>query len=224
MVRKISGREILSDLRSGMSDEELAGKYGLSSSELKKVFKQVDRERAARAKAIAEDLKDGLSEADVREKYNLTGGSFQKIVETLLAAGLLTGTDLLARSAISQEVVVLDLRKGPRYQPSSSISVCEGGATQNRFALQDISEHGFAAKGLESRTGEILNIVVLGDEFGEVVPFEFQAECRWSKRGSLSGNDVVSGFEIRAISAENQVLLRKFIAEYTGKLANNNNG
>jgi uncharacterized protein (DUF433 family) len=221
VVRKISGREILTDLRSGMGDDDLARKYGLSASELKKVFKQVDRERAARAKAIAEDLKDGLSEAEVREKYNLTGGSFQKILETLLAEGLLTGTDLLARSAISQEVVVLDLRKGPRYQPSSSISVCEGGATQNRFALHDISEYGFAAKGIESRPGEILNIVVLGDEFGEVVPFEFQAECRWSKRGP-AGNDIVSGFEIRAISTENQVLLRKFIAEYTGEPGNNN--
>ncbi len=217
MVRKISGREILSDLRSGMSDQELAGKYGLTASELKRVFKQVDRERTARARSIAEDLKDGLSEAEVRNKYNLTGGSFRKIVETLLAEGLLTGTDLLARSAISQEVVVLDLRKGPRYQPSSSVSVCEGGSTRNRFALHDISEHGFSARGIESRTGEILNIVVLGDEFGEIVPFEFQAECRWSKR-DLSGNDLVSGFEIRAISPENLVILRKFLADYTGRM------
>lgn len=215
MARKISGREILADLKSAMSEAELTKKYGLSSSELKKVIKQVDRERTARARAIAEDLKIGFTETEVRSKYQLSSESFQRIVENLLAVGLLTGTDLQARSAISQEVVVLDLRRGPRYQPSSSVSVCEGGSTRNRFSLHDISEHGFSASGLESRTGEIVNIVVLGDEFGEVIPFEFQAECRWSKKGS-SDNETISGFEITSISQENLVLLQNFIKNHAG--------
>lgn len=217
VARKISGKELLADLRSAMSEADLARKYGLSAVELKKVFKQIDRERSARASAIAEDLKRGLLEAEVRRKYNLSQESYQKIVETLLARGHVTGTDIQARSAISQEVVILDLRRGPRYQPSSQVTVCEGGgSSRSRFALQDISEHGFAARGMETRTGEILNIVILGDDFGEVVPFEFQAECRWSKM-SVSESDLVSGFEITTITSENLELLRNFIRNYTSR-------
>lgn len=216
MARRISVREILADLRSGMNEAALAKKYGLSASELKQVFKRLHKERAARAQAIADDLKTGLSESEVRGKYRLSGESLQRIIETLLAEGLVTGNDLHARSAISQDVVILDLRRRPRFQPSSEVAVCEGGFTGHKFSLNDISEHGFSAKGIECRTGETLSIVVLGDEFGEIIPFEFQAECRWAKKDTVGGN-LISGFEIRHISPANRDLLRDFIKNFTSR-------
>jgi uncharacterized protein (DUF433 family) len=214
LARKINAREIVADLRSGMDESELIRKYNLSPSAFKSVLQQVDQERRIRARAIAEDLKQGLSEIEVMKKHQLTGDAFQRIIEVLLEEKFITRSDMEERTKVSQELVIMDLRKGPRYHPKLSVLVCDRRYTLERYELQDISEYGLAIKGMESGVGEVTNITVLGDEFGQVVPFEFQAQCRWTKR-DVFDNRSISGFEITSISVENLGLLCKFIAKYT---------
>jgi len=51
-------------------------------------------------------------------------------------------------------------------------------------------------------------LVVLGDDYGAVEPFEFEAQCRWVKG---EGRDCVAGFEILKISEEGLQELRKLM-------------
>lgn len=196
-----------------MGKYELMSKYNLSDGTFKSVLYQVDRERRARALALAEDLRKGLSEIEIVTKYQIPGGAFQRIVKVLLEERLVTRTDIESRTHVPHEQSDTDLRKGTRYAPKLPVFVYGRRHTLDRYALKDISEYGFAIKGMKSEVGEVTDIKVLGDEHGQVVPFECRAECRWTKKDLPDGHPT-SGFEITTISVENLGHLCKFIAKF----------
>ncbi len=57
----ISGREIVHDLRSGMTHRELVLKYGLSDAQLKKAFEIIPEQRQKVPLKIAEDVPSGVT-------------------------------------------------------------------------------------------------------------------------------------------------------------------
>ncbi len=88
-----------------------------------------------------------------------------------------------------------------------------GAFTQSR----NVSEHGLAVAGIDVQEGDTRRILVLGDDFGEVAPFEFQAVCRWTRRGA-SHEQPMAGFEITNISQKDSERLSDFIARFTCSL------
>ncbi len=197
-----------------MVDSELQEKYSLSLRELESVFRQIDHERRARARAIAADLKTGIPDAALMEKFQLSEDGFQRILEVLLAQGLITPEDLAMRRAVRHDLVILDLRIGARHHPALSVTVCDKRKPTRRYVLQDISEDGFCLRGMEVQVTEVKKIAVLGDDFGVTAPFEFEAQCRWRKSGTPS-EQPLAGFAITKISPADLSLLLDFIETFS---------
>jgi hypothetical protein len=65
-------------------------------------------------------------------------------------------------------------------------------------------------EGIESAVDSIQSFVVLGDLFGEIVPFEFEARCRWFKKDGPD-EPCAGGYEITSISERDLRELRKLI-------------
>jgi hypothetical protein len=218
MARKINAGAILADINSGMGRADLMRKYALSGLDLQKVLDQIRSEREHRARAIATDLMVGASDSVVMKRYQLSGTAFLRVRQELLERGLLTREDLKNGSSSSHDLVILDLRKEPRHLPVESVSVCDATARQdcaeNTYVVHDISEHGLSIRGINAHVGDVRRIVVLGDELGEVDPFEFQAECRWSRRGA-SDEQAAAGFKIVGIRRQDSERLVDLIERFT---------
>ena len=83
----ISGREIIHDLRSGMTRWEIMLKYGLSGEQLKKAFEIILGERRKIAEKIAGDVRSGMKGSELMEKYQLSNSGLQKVCQTAFDRG-----------------------------------------------------------------------------------------------------------------------------------------
>jgi hypothetical protein len=102
------------------------------------------------------------------------------------------------------------VRETDRYVLDFDIPVYEEGSSEIQGRVHDITEKGIGIRGLSLKVDEVKTLVVLGDAFGVVAPFELRAICRWS---GLDGNDgqYAAGFQILEISNEAMEELRKLI-------------
>jgi uncharacterized protein (DUF433 family) len=108
----IYGKEIVRDLRSGMTRQEIMRKYGLSVKQLKKAFEIILRERKKVAEAIAEDVRSGMKDSELMEKYRLSNSALQKICQTLLTEGLLEPADIQGAKAPSASGASVQKERG----------------------------------------------------------------------------------------------------------------
>ncbi len=92
--RVISGKEIVHDLRSGMTRRELMLKYGLSGAQLKRIFEIVLAQKRKLALKFSEDVRSGMTITELTEKYQLSNSGLQNICHKLLKNGLLERADI----------------------------------------------------------------------------------------------------------------------------------
>ena len=208
----ISGREIVHDLRSGMTHRKIMRKYGVSGEQLKKAFEIILLERRKIAEKIAGDVRSGMKGSELMEKYQLSDSALQKICRTLLTEGLLEPADMkgLAPPVDNGASVHHERRKVSRRSPSLRIVVSDRNNDGLSGTVKDITEKGLAVKGIEADVGELKTLAILGDDIGLVDPFELTAECRWvGSEGSEAQS--VAGFQVIAISDEDLQRLQELI-------------
>jgi Mor family transcriptional regulator len=92
--RVISGKEIVHDLRSGMTRRELMLKYGLSGAQLKKAFEIILEQRRKVAVKIAEDVRSGMTSTELIEKYQFSNSGLQDVCQKLVSEGLLERAEI----------------------------------------------------------------------------------------------------------------------------------
>ncbi len=104
-VRKVSQKQILQDIRSGMDDAAIRKKYHLSESGLKNLYHKLveaqvlgaDHKPILRRLNIAKilaDVRDGMGQADLMIKYDLSEEMLRKVSKKLLdAQGKRTASD-----------------------------------------------------------------------------------------------------------------------------------
>ena len=214
MARKIPARDIVVDLRGGMPKAELMEKYGLSPREFRRILRQVARERTVRAAAIATDLRAGLSDPELTRKYQLSEEGLAKVLKALAQDEWITQADLQRRRSPASDSVIVNVRRTTRHIPVLTIAVFDHHSPGRRCVLRDISEQGLAVVGTDVCVNQRKTFAVLGDEFGEVAPFELEAKCRWVQQ---TGPDdlPIAGFEITRISQEDLVRLRVFVERFS---------
>ncbi|HTY23175.1 MAG TPA: PilZ domain-containing protein [Desulfomonilaceae bacterium] len=200
----ISGREIIHDMRSGMTRWELMLKYGLSGEQLKKAFEIVLEERQRVAVGISGDVRSGMTGTELMEKYQLSNSGLMSVCQKLLAEGLLGPADLQGLK------LPLERRQISRRSPSLQIIVCDMSNDGSRGTIKDITEKGIAVRGIEAEIGERKTLWILGDDFGIVDPFELEAECCWVRNEGSEGQSV-AGFQVIAISGQDLQKLQEFI-------------
>ncbi|MBI5569139.1 MAG: PilZ domain-containing protein [Desulfomonile tiedjei] len=214
MARKIPARDIVIDLVGGMSKTELMDKYGLSPGQVRRILQQVARERTARAAAIATDLKAGLSDSELRDKHQLSARGLARVLKALIEGKLVTAADLDRRHAGASDSVIVNIRRDTRHAPTVTITVFDHHNPGRRCLLRDISEHGLAVVGTDVCVNQRKTFAVLGDDFGEVAPFELEAQCRWVRQPGPEDLPI-AGFEITKISQEDLIKLRLFVERFS---------
>lgn len=224
--RQVSAREVLKDVRAGMDDARLMEKYRLSSTGLQSLFQQLveagllRREgtgyalpgrRKLPAGSIIKDIRSGMSSAELMEKYNLTEKSLQRVCRELLAARALGPKELQTEISFQATMVMrTNIRELQRYQVDFDLPIYEAGSPEIQGKVRDITEKGIGLVGIESEQYETKTLVILGDYFGEISPFEFRADCRWSQRRP-PGGECFAGFRITEISNENLRELQRLL-------------
>ncbi len=208
----ISGKEIVHDLRSGMTPRKVMRKYGLSGEQLKKAIELVLRERRKIAEKIAGDVRLGMKDSELMEKYQLSNSALQKICQTLLTEGFLEPdkTKGLKPRLSYCASVSRERRRISRRSPSMQIVVCDRHNEGFRGTVKDVTEKGLAVIGLGVSVGELKTLAILGDDLGLIDPFELRAECRWVGSEGCDGLSV-AGFQVIAISDQDLQSLQRFV-------------
>lgn len=224
---KINGREAVRDILSGMDDTALMEKYSLSSKGLETLVNrlvdfgmlrksdsdvgQPQARRKISAREIVADIASGMSESDLMVKYGLSQNRLQRVCKKLLQARDRSRTELKEEITIDGTTMVeANVRMTQRHYPDFDLPIYEASSPEIQGRVRDITEEGVGVFGIEASVYQVKYFVVLGDPFGEVEPFEFVAECRWSR--VLDGdNGQSSGFRIVRIVDQDLRKLRKLI-------------
>jgi hypothetical protein len=214
-VRKIPAREIVQDIRAGLSVSAIMGKYHLSNRQVTDALQQIAREREYRATRIAADVISGLGADQLVAKYQFSEDGLLSVLRVLLRECYISEDDLKTRETdTSADSVIIDLRRLPRRKPATSVLVQDRSDPRSTYIIRDISEQGLALVGMEAQPNVIRRIAVLGDDFGEVTPFEFEGKCRWSCLDKATKLPA-AGFMIAHISPRDLHMLRDFMGRFT---------
>ena len=110
-------REFVADLQSGLPDEALRSKYGLSERKYyaykaialdiiaKKIASRVSQGRRISARQILTDLRSGLNDEELMAKYDLVPRQLQSVFRQLISAVLMTPMELSNRLSITKSQV-----------------------------------------------------------------------------------------------------------------------
>ena len=210
MKQKIIGKEIVKDIALGMTDAELTEKYNLSGGELRAVFSQLAKLRERRIQMLVDDLRSGMTHSELMKKYQLSTEGLASALKFLIKASAI-GRDKLETFGLFSDGdrTVRDSRRTPRNNPIPVVTICEVGKPGTSYVVRDISEMGIGIAGIRAQIEERKFLAVVGDEFGEIAPFEFEAQCRWAKQIGPAG-EICAGFRITRISEQDLLRLREF--------------
>jgi hypothetical protein len=225
--QRISTREIVNDVLSGVDDTALMEKYRLSSKGLESLINKLvgsgllrrpspggnrgDQRQRINGRQFVADVTSGMNESGLMRKYGLSRKRLQRVCSELLAARNRTAKEFQEEIPIDRSTVVeANVRQIQRYYPDFEVPIYESISPEIHGRVRDITEEGVGVVGIEATVYEIKTFVVLGDPFGEVGPFEFEAECRWAKPNDGDRRNV-SGYRIVDISEADLGQLRKLI-------------
>ncbi|MGO9568750.1 MAG: PilZ domain-containing protein [Desulfomonilaceae bacterium] len=217
IIKHVNAREVLADLRAGMSSDELTKKYSLTRRGMQNLFWELDRAGVLKASAeqdgvpakvviniheIAKDIKSGMNRTQLMDKYRMSPRALRWVSATLISSGAMSWKEILDKLSIAHEDLVPDKPRGAKRYPvlfGCNIYEADNGGVPGK--IRDISHKGIGVLGIKAKVGDTKTLVVPGDEFGEFAAFNFDAECRWTKRDPAG--EFLAGFEISYISIGN---------------------
>ena len=218
---KISPKDIVQDIRSGMDEEAICKKYNLSPKGLQTVYDKLieaglvgkeikTRPRKLNLLAVLADIRSGMNSSDLRKKYALTDETLKQVVKKLLAA---EGTRSAAEGPetfIQEPAEFLATSEFVRHEVDFNLPVYDADRPDIFGTVRDVSEGGMSVAGMEASRGDIKTLVVLGDELGQFSSFEFEGHCRWAFVDSVDGS-CLAGFAIEKISRTDAQELKKLV-------------
>jgi hypothetical protein len=224
--RREMADEILKYIQSGMDSDHLSDKFKSSYEELQNVvgelvdaglLEPVDAlsvapsKRAINAKEIAKDIRSGMARSELITKYQLTPRMLQSALKKLVHAKKLSPSELSGDLSYQYRAESPEKVRGEaRFCLDFDLPIFEKGYHEIRGRIVDISERGVGVVGPSARVGEIRHFVVHHEDFFEIEPFSFEAECRWTK-GEQDRLESLSGYRIIRISDKDLDELRKLI-------------
>lgn len=209
-VRKIKAREIVSDIRSGLTTSQLMAKYHMSEKGISNAIEQILEERANIARMMAADIRAGMSETELMAKYQLSLSGLGIAMRVLGDEGFIDPQLSQPVQHESPSWAHTEKRETARLNVAVTVPVLDTMNLVNRGTVRDLTERGLSVIGVEASVGQIKRLAVMGDDLGALDPFEVRAECRWAKPGT-EAEPPIAGFRITQISARDLECLRDFI-------------
>lgn len=229
---KIKARDVVRDIRSGMTDSQLMENYKLSAKGLQSLMlklveakaiteAEIHHRRAAyhdttviqrmREEDLINDIRSRMSDADLMKKYALSSEGLRRMFQTLIEANAITVEDLYATSSsVHDTVFVENMRELPRHYLAMAVDIYESERPEIRGMLSNISERGIATTGMSARVGDTKTFVIPAGEFIKADPIMFEARCQWAEKEKDTG-EWFAGFEITRISEKCLDDLRRLI-------------
>ncbi|MGO9569249.1 MAG: PilZ domain-containing protein [Desulfomonilaceae bacterium] len=215
MKHMVLWKAIVHDVASEMSDSDLTKKYNLSGDQLRSIFKRLANLRERRIQMLAGDLRSGMESPELMEKYQLSAEALAKALKLLLEANAIGQDEFETfRYFDGEQRTERYSRRTARNHPIPVVTICEVGKPGTRYLVRDISENGIGVTGINAQIDETKLLAVVGDEFGEIAPFEFEAQCRWARQLEPDGG-ICAGFRITRMGEQDLLRLREFIQGYT---------
>jgi uncharacterized protein (DUF433 family) len=224
--REIKARTVLEDVRAGMSDAELMDKYKLSARGLRSLYLELtnlglleERDREVgqsaptriRIKEFVQDVRSKMKDTELMEKYKLSSEALHMLFSKLLGLKALSREDLFGHDApVTRDTTTVSVREWDRYELDFELNIFDAFHPEIRGAVRDITEQGLGVEGMDSSVGDVKTFLISPDEFLDISPFVFKAECRWHKDQELDGS-TVAGFKIVDISPDNLAAMRKLL-------------
>ena len=232
MKPRIKAGEAVRDIRSGMTDSELMGKYGLSAKGLQSLFlKLLDAKAMTHAEMsqrreiyhdttiiqqinagdIVEDIRSGMTDSDLSKKYDLSSKGLRFVLQTLTDTHVITVEELYATSSSAHDTVFVEnIRELARRYLAVAVDIYESKHPEIKGKLSNVTEKGIAITGMAATIGATKTLVIAAGDFIEGDPVLLEARCQWAEKDEESGEWLV-GFEITRISKKCQDDLRRLI-------------
>ncbi len=86
MPHNISWKDIVRDVVRGMTDAQLCEKYGLSASQLTRIYQRLSQIRRRRIGALIRDIAQGNDLSQLMEKYGLSPTAMGRVLEVIRGA------------------------------------------------------------------------------------------------------------------------------------------
>ncbi|MFC1836003.1 DUF2628 domain-containing protein [Thermodesulfobacteriota bacterium] len=130
--KTLSAKDVLKDIKAGMSHEDLMGKYQLSPKGLQSLLKKmvgagildpslldgnkrtqgadqkgVGTPNRLSAKDVIADVKAGMSDSELMKKYKVSPKGLHNLLNKMIAAGILAQTDIDRRQSLESTVEII---------------------------------------------------------------------------------------------------------------------
>jgi hypothetical protein len=229
---KISARDAVRDIRSGMTDSQMMDKYGLSAKGLQSLVlklleakaitpAEIDRRKDAYhdttviqqidGSDMVNDILSGMSDSDLMEKYGLSSEGLGLVFQTLTDTQVITLEEMYGTSSLAHDTVfVEDSRELLRHYLAIGVEIYESELSDIRGMLSNITEKGIAITGISAGVGDTKTFVIPTKDFIKSDPILFEARCLWTEKERDTGQ-WLAGFEITRISKECRHDLRSLI-------------
>jgi hypothetical protein len=209
-----------------MDDAGLMEKYRLTPVGLQRLYRELaglgllQTEKSqetslpvttVKIREFVKDVRSGMTDAGLVEKYGISSEALHSIFRKLLDLKALTHDDLFGHEDLrTPSVLHAQKRAMDRYVLDFELGMFDAHAPDNRGIVRDINEEGVGVTGMDATAGDTRTLLVSPDDFLEIQPFIFKAECRWSDAQGPGGARC-AGFKIVHISDENLAALRELI-------------
>jgi hypothetical protein len=218
---KVSQKQVLHDIRSGMDETAIQKKYNLSVKGLKRLYEKLAEAgalvnglkpppRKLNLLAVLADIRAGMSASELMQKHQLSQKMLREVSKKLLEAEGTRSAVEETETLIAERTDLISTREFVRHELDFDLPIYESTRPEIHGVVRDVSEAGISMAGIEADVGDTKTLVVLGDELGEFSSFEFQGTCRWCYDDSDEGTSL-AGFAIDKISEHDSQELRKLI-------------
>jgi len=220
VVRRLSAKELIQDIRSGMDETTLRKKYQLSLKGLETLYHKLiaagllgkDLQlipRKINLLAVLADIRAGMSQSDLLKKYDISESVFRQLSKKLLAAqGIRLATD--AETVIMDPVEFPATSELVRHEIDFDLPAYEADRPETFGMVREVSEESMSVAGIDAAVGDTKTLVVLGDELGQFSSFESDGSCLWLFADAEEGT-CLAGFAISKISKSDAQELRKLL-------------
>ncbi|MBI5572088.1 MAG: PilZ domain-containing protein [Desulfomonile tiedjei] len=185
--RKIEAKDIVSEIKSGMTGPALSEKYKLSYKELRFGLTQLLLDKA------------------------ITDSEFSKTICTLYFSD-----DADPTGVRFDDIELENIRRFHRLNAEfAELALFDAKLPGNRGRVLDISEDGIQALGIEASVKEVKSLTMTVSGVPAIPPISFEGECMWMRREPSTGL-CFAGFEIVTIADADLQQLRRLIEIFKG--------
>jgi hypothetical protein len=184
---KIEARELVNDIRAGMTGTDLMRKYRLSELGLK----------SALTKLVQAGL---INTTEISRKGSGELGSNFFLIFDPGCAGLKRRWPRFRVPRIL-----------PVYDAKTVLNIT-GGGPSNMGRVRDLHEKGIGTDGIEAERNEVKTLVIIADEIIDLEPIYFRARCRWIQYDAAQVP--IAGFEMVSIPRATRHEIRRLIELY----------